>query len=761
MKTPDLLPATGPSLFLSRASAVLGEPPGSLNRPSKIEPWHLERLAVVYVRQSSQYQVINNKESAEVQVNFRNYAVAWGWPASRVVVIDDDQAQSATSAQGRVGFQWLMTEVNLDHVGIILGFQVSRLSRANSDWYHLLERCAVFHTLLADHDGIYDPTLYNDRLLLGLKGTMSEAELHFLRQRLYQGRLNKARRGEQFTSAPIGYVRSRCGNRLELDPDEQVQQVVRLIFDKFDELGSAGAVLRYLVRNNIKLGIRVQHGPDAGRLDWRPAIRPTLNKILRHPFYAGCYAFPLNHDDPRRKKSGHPRSGRVLVERLKWEVMIPDKVPAYITWERYLANQQRLAANRCLLTATGVPRGGPSLLSGLVYCGRCGRRMRVAYHAKGTPVYYICNSGYVERAEPVCQSLAGSDLEALVAGEVLQAIEPARLELSVQAIADLQRERQRLDRHWQQRLERARIETDRAARQYHAIEPENRLVARELERRWEQALRDQRELQEQYDRFLVERPRELTAADHERINVLASDIPGLWHDPSTTIQERQRIVRWLVERITVALRGQTEWVDVTIRWAGGLESRHEVRRPVQKYEQLSNYGALRDRMVELRRGGSTTSEIAEQLNREGFHPPRGPARFNRHVVNQFLTRQGLLGPGASRRINPEDLQPNEWRLSDLARELGMPAITLRHWHYRGWVRARKSSEVRGCWILWADEKELERLRRLRAWHRGGHDLDRPLELTTPRAPKPHEPHPGARARRSSCNSHYIKRRTHD
>ena len=332
MSGPDSPAAAVPSHLLSEPSAGTSGPLISSNRPSKIEPWHLERLAVVYIRQSSKYQVINNKESAEVQANLRNHAVAWGWHPARVIIINEDQARSGTSAEGRTGFQWLLTEVNLDHVGIILGFQVSRLSRANSDWYHLLERCAVFHTLLADHDGVYDPMLYNDRLLLGLKGTMSEAELHFLRQRLQQGRLNKARRGEQFTSAPIGYVRSSCGNRLELDPDEQVQHVVRLIFEKFHELGSVGALLRYLVRNGIKLGFRLPSGPDAGQLRWRPAVRPTLNRILRHPYYAGCYAFGFTRRDPRRKRAGRPRSGTVHVERLKWDIIIPDALPAYITW---------------------------------------------------------------------------------------------------------------------------------------------------------------------------------------------------------------------------------------------------------------------------------------------------------------------------------------------------------------------------------------------------------------------------------------------
>jgi len=367
----DPLLATDQPRLLSRPHT---EPIGSSSRPVKVQPWHLERLAVVYVRQSSPYQVMFNKESAEVQAGFRNLAILWGWPAERVIVITDDQAKSGTTADGRLGFQWLLTEVNLDHVGIILGFQVSRLSRANSDWYRLLERCAVFHTLLADQDGIYDPTLYNDRLLVGLKGTMSEAELHFLKQRLYHGRLNKARRGELFTMVPTGYVRL-PGDQIALDPDEQVQLVIRLVFDKFDELGSVGAVLRYLVRHDIKLGMRVQSGPDTGRLEWRRAIRGTLHTIIRHPIYAGCYAFGFRRDDPRRRKPDLPHSGRVRVEPLNWEVMIPDKVPAYITWDRYLANQKRLADHRCLPTTPGAPRGGHALLSGLVYCGRCGRRM--------------------------------------------------------------------------------------------------------------------------------------------------------------------------------------------------------------------------------------------------------------------------------------------------------------------------------------------------------------------------------------------------
>jgi len=762
MNPPDARCPANPIGQQSRPSAPVPQPIKTPDRPAKIQPEHLERLAFVYVRQSSRYQVMFNKESAEVQAKLRDRAIAWGWPPSRVIVITDDQGQSGRSAERRAGFHRLLDEVNLDHAGIIFGFQVSRLSRANSDWYYLLERCAVFHTLLADLDGVYDPTQYNDRLVLGMKGTMSEAELHFIGQRLHETRRNKAGRGELFTMVPIGYVRLPSGDQIALDPDEQVQHVVRLIFDKFDELGSVGAVLRYLVRHDIKLGVRVQSGADTERLDWHPPVRNTLNKILRHPFYAGCYVYPLNREDPRRKKPGHPHSGRIRVERLTWEVMIPDKVPAYITWERYLANQDRLAANRCLPSAPGAPRAGPSLLSGLVYCGRCGRKMRVAYHAKGAPVYYLCDRRAVDCAEPICQSLAGGALEALVTAAVLRALEPAALELSTAAVADLEGERQQLDQHWQQRLERARIEADRGARQYHACEPENRLVARELERRWEQALQVQRTLEEEYDRFLAQRPRELTVADRQRIEALSANVPKLWHDPNTLIQDRQTIVRSLVERITVAIRGRTEWVDVTIHWFGGLETRHEIRRPIQGYVQLSNYQLLHDRMIELRSDGMTTAAIAERLNAEGFHPPRGTDRFDRHIVNQFLSRKGLLGPHTIQRIKPEELQPEEWRLSDLAHELGMPAATLRQWHGRGWITARKSGAVRGCWIVWADPSELERLRRLRAWRRGGYNRQRPSELTTPGTPRPHEPSPNPRkARCSARHSEPSERRKHE
>jgi DNA invertase Pin-like site-specific DNA recombinase len=334
------------------------------NRPAKIRDVHLDRLAVVYVRQSSPGQVTHHKESAQLQRGLRDLAIAWGWPPHQVVVIDDDQARSATSARDRTGYQWLWTEVNLNHVGITFGIEMDRLARSCKDWHDLMEQCTWYNTLLADRDAVYDPTVFNDRLLLGLRALMSEAELHLIRQRMNLGRMNKARRGALFTSAPMGYIRE--GDGVALDPDAQVQSALRLVFDKFEELGTVGAVLRYMARNHVLLGVRVQHGPDAGKLNWSPATRAVLTRLLRHPIYSGCYVYGMTKNDDRGRAPGHPGPHRVSVAPLQWEVLIPDRVPAYITWERYLAHQRRLEDNRSRPDSAGPPRGGQSLLAGLV-----------------------------------------------------------------------------------------------------------------------------------------------------------------------------------------------------------------------------------------------------------------------------------------------------------------------------------------------------------------------------------------------------------
>ena len=697
----------------------------------KIQARHHQRLAVVYVRQSSPQQVHEHRESADLQYDLRRRATELGWPADRVTVIDEDQGRSGRTVAGRPGFQWLLAEVALDHVGIILGIELSRLARSCRDWHQLIELCGVFHTLLADQNGLYDPTDHNDRLLLGLSGIMSEAELHILRGRMLAGARNKARRGELYNHAPIGYARV-PGGGLMLDPDEQARDVVRLIFEEFDELGTVSGLLRYLVRHGIRLGFRPHFGPHKGELEWRRPNRTTLNFLLHHPIYAGAYSHGRRPTDPRRKVPGRPATGRVVVPMDQWEVLIPDHLPGYITWEHYEANLQRLAQNSARAGAMSAARGGDLLLAGLVVCGRCGRRMLVAYTTKGHRVRYQCQRGALDYAEPRCQSLAGGALDELVAGQVLRALEPAALELSLRAVADAERERGRLARHWEQRLERARHDAERAARQYHAAEPENRLVARELERRWEQALLAQRQVEDEYDRFRHGRPAELTSSDVKMIESLAGDIPALWRAETTTVQDRQEVVRHLVERVVVAVQGETEWVDVAIHWAGGFVSRHEVRRPVSRVEQLRDYAELMRRVAELHGAGRTSRQIAEALNREGFRPPKRRETYNAAMVQLLLARRGRSGPRPEELTGDDPRGNDEWWLSDLSRELGMPQPTVHSWIRRGWIRGRKLPGVGGRWILWADAEDLDRLRRLRAYRRTWPDETYPAELTTPR-----------------------------
>jgi DNA invertase Pin-like site-specific DNA recombinase len=724
----EITPPPTPAADRAAYRAVVEPPWGA----SKIRPRHLDRLAIVYVRQSTAQQVLEHRESTALQYGLRRRAIALGWAADRVVVIDEDQGLSGGTAEGRLGFQRLLAEIGLDHVGIVLGVEMSRLARSCKDWHQLLELCAIFQVLLADQDGLYDPGDYNDRLLLGLKGTMSEAELHILRGRMLAGRRNKARRGELFNHAPIGFVRL-PGAGMALDPDEQVRDVVRLIFDKFDELGTVSGLLRYLARNRVLLPVRPHFGPNRGELQWRRPNRVTLTFLLHHPIYAGAYSHGRRPTDPRRKIPGRPATGRRLVPMERWEVLIRDRLPGYITWDRYESNLLRLARNCARVAAMGAPRDGDSLLAGLIFCGRCGRRMLVSYPGGLKRARYSCQRGAIEYAEPACQSLAGQGLDELVARLVLTALEPAALELSLGAGEDLRRERERLDRHWQQRLERARYEADRAARQYHAVEPENRLVVRELERRWEQALAAVRGVEEEYDRFRRDQPADLSPGDRDMIMALASDIPALWRAEATTASDRRVVARHLIERVEVAVQGETEWADVLVHWSGGFVSRHEVRRPVRRIEQLRDHAALMDRVLGLHRGGRTSGEIADRLNAEGFRPAKRRETFNRSMVRQMLSRRLRSSRRPRGLAEASPLKDHEWWLTDLALELGMPTPTVHSWLRRGWIGARKLGGAGGRWILWADERELDRLRRLRASTRGWADQPYPPELTTPKA----------------------------
>jgi DNA invertase Pin-like site-specific DNA recombinase len=683
------------------------------------------------VRQSTPQQVAEHTESTARQYGLTDRAVALGWPADQVEVIDEDQGRSGATIEGRPGFQRLLAEISLDQIGLVLGLEMSRLARSCKDWHQLVELCGLFRTLLADADGVYDPTDPNDRMLLGLRGMMSEAELHVLQSRMHEGKLNKARRGELFGTPPIGYVKLLTGE-LALDPDDQVREVVRMIFDEFDRQGSLHGLLCYLTRHEVRVPIRPPGGPNRGQLEWRRPNRETLQNLLHNPTYAGTYRWGHRHTDPRRKLPGRAGTGR-RADPAHEPIVIEGHLPAYITAERYRSNQERLAANQIRAGTPGPPRNGPSLLGGVLFCGRCGRRMRVCYGRTRGQLRYTCSQGTTSYAEPTCQSVTGRPLDEAIAALVLEALAPAGLEISLRAASDLQAERDRLTGQWEQKLERARYQSQRAERQYQACEPENRLVARELERRWDVALAETRRAETEFDRFRRSQPAVMTADERAEVFALAVDLPAVWAAATTTPAERQRVIRCLVERVTATVDKGTERVEVVVRWSGGCETGHDVRRPVGSYEQLSDLPVLLGRIEALRGEGLSLATVAGRLNAEGFSPPKRTGIFTGPMLARLqASRRGRPAP---RPPSPagEHLETEEYWLTDLVHRLGVPVATARGWVRRGWVNARVVPTPSGRrWAVWADTEELARLDELRNCPRSWDRRPRRAALIVPK-----------------------------
>lgn len=695
----------------------------------KITPEHLARWAIVYIRQSQLQQLVDHPESRARQYELADYAQALGWPNERVLLIDDDQGRSGTTTEQRSGFQRLLAEVALTHVGLILGLEMSRLCRSNRDWAHLSDLCGVCHTLLGDQDGLYDPNDVNDRLVLGLKGIVSEMELTMMRNRLERGRQHKAARGELFQLVPLGYVKLPEGG-VAFDPDEQVRAVVRLLFDKYDQLGSVYGLWRYLRREQICLGIRVQQGPQRGSLQWRPACAQTLYAMLRHPMYAGAYAFGRRRRRPVGASAGGPAQPTLrLLPQAEWQVLLRDRVPAYITWERYEANGQRLHDHRQRLGCLGSPRAGAALLAGLLVCGQCGGRYAVNY-PKPKAGYYYCTRHYRVLEHPRCPGIAAPAVDAGVAEEVLHALEPAALALSLQALHDLEAQRARLEEHWQQRLQRAGYEVARAERQYQAVEPENRLVVRTLEQRWEQALHAQRQAQEDYDRFRQQQPARLTQAESARIQSLAQDMPALWQAPTTTPAQHKEIIRCLVDQVVVTTCHGAPEAALAIHWKGGRPTERTCRRSLASYAAMPDRAAILERVQSWRAQGYTAERIAARLSAEGFRPPKRRDTFTAEMARNLLRECGLR----DERSHPELLGKDEWWVRDLMAKLGVSRQSVCDWIRRGWVHARPTP-IRKFWRVWANAAELRRLRKLVAATKPGHRPD--TSLTKPGKPPKH------------------------
>jgi DNA invertase Pin-like site-specific DNA recombinase len=653
--------------------------------PDKIGARHCERQAVVYVRQSTMRQVEQNRESTRLQYGLADRACRLGWRQEQILVIDDDLGRSAASALDRPGFQRLVAEVGLGHVGLVLGIEVSRLARYCRDWHQLLEMCALFDTLIGDADGIYDPSTYNDRLLLGLKGTMSEAELHILKARMHEGRRAKAARGELVLGLPRGYVLKPSGE-VALDPDEGVQQVIRLVFAVFERRRSVSGVLRYLVDHEIQLPDRIRTGPNKGDIRWNRPSRATLSDMLRHPAYAGAYVYGRRHHDGRLRVPGQPYSGRRFRrDPQTWTVLQQGAYPAYIDWGTFEQNQEQMAANRNRYP--GIPRGGGALLGGLVACGMCGRRMFTGYNDDGHEARYVCNQMAATFGAPRCQSISACPVDEHVSALMLSALAPSAIEVSLQVAEDLELERQQLHEQWKQRLERAGYETALARRRYEAVDPQNRLVARTLERDWEAALTAEQALRAEHERALARAPERLTEEEKATVRRLASDIPALWRAPTTTARDHQAIARLMLERVVILVHGESERADLACHWAGGVVTKHTLIRPVRRFEQLEHFDQMLAQITEMRSQGATAQCIADRLNAEGWRPPKKHT-FDAAMIRRLLQRRGL---GTKRPIwsgNVPRIDETEMTLQELADRLGAHRQTVYGWLRRGKLTGR-------------------------------------------------------------------------
>lgn len=606
---------------------------------SKVRPGHLHRDAYVYVRQSTLTQVREHTESLERQYELAGRAQALGWPASQVVVIDDDLGRSGADATAREGFKGLVADVGLGKVGIILGIEVSRLARNNADWYQLLDLCALTDTLIADGDGCYHPGDFNDRLVLGLKGTMSEAELHLIRHRLTAGLRHKAAKGELRQGLPVGFCHDE-DDRIVLDPNEAVREAIATVMRRFDELGSARQVMLTMRDDGLLLPRRTN---GSRRITWAPATYPAIHDFLTNPNYAGAFVFGRTRTEKRLDARGKLVVRTRLLPRAEWEVLIPDHHPGYVSWERWEAVQGELRANWRAPRGHGggAVREGTALLQGLVRCGHCGRMMQTGYSGtKGNCPRYVCaRAKQLYGAEHACQSLGGRRLETRVLEEVFAVLEPAALAATTRALAEAETVAAQRLGAFELAVERARYEADRARRQFEAVEPENRLVARSVEAAWEAALTEVRRAEADLTAQRSRRPSKLTAEELAWVSRAGADVRAIFAAPTTTHRERKQLLRAVVAEVVVTVRKEEREADVRIIWEGGASSDFTM--------QLNHAGgharATPEETVELVRTLAASYDdatIAMILGRQRRRTGTGQA-FTKSRVSRLRVAQGI------------------------------------------------------------------------------------------------------------------------
>lgn len=659
----------------------------TLSTDERITTAHRAKLAYVYVRQSSPGQVRHHQESTELQYRLVERAAVFGWPRERVHVIDDDLGKSGTSSRDRYGFQTLIAEVGLGKAGLVMSLDASRLARNNRDWHQLLELCSLFGVLIADGERLYDPAAYHDRLLLGLSGIMSEAELHQIKIRLHQGERQKAARGELRLPLPAGLIHTRDGS-VTFNPDEEVQERLRLVFAKFRELRSAKAVMRYLRRGNLLLPVRPLHGPAPHDVVWRPADSARVINILKNPAYAGAYVYGRRRQDPLRRQPGSDRIGTAAVAPEDWSICLKDAHPAYLDWDEFMANRRQLADNvgRYDAGRPGAPRKGNALLQGIVSCGRCARRMCLRYSGPhGDYPVYVCVADSSAEGRPRCQEVRALAVDAEVERLILTALTPDRIVLAIAALGEIEEETRAMERQWSLKRERARYDVERARRQYDAVEPENRLVARSLERVWEERLRRVDQVEQEYDAWRREQSVSISDNDRAEILALGEELPRLWRAATTRSADRKQIVRLVIKDVALDQKRRRGYVWIKVIWKTGAASEHWLQRCVQGYEQHADQDRLRQCITELNRQQKMDGEIAAILNKEALRTAHG-APFSGgmvHVLRKRWRIQSVKINGTA--ANPQQWPDGSYSVQGAATAIGITPQVIFDWLRKGWL----------------------------------------------------------------------------
>lgn len=646
----------------------------------KIKSHHLRRGAYLYVRQSTLRQVMENTESTERQYALRQRAVQLGWSLEQLVVLDNDLGQSGSSAADRMGFKKLVADVGLGLAGIVIGLEVSRLARNCTDWHRLLEMCALSDTLILDEDGLYDPSHFNDRLLLGLKGTMSEAELHILKARLHGGILNKAKRGELASQLPVGFEYG-PDKKVRLHPDRQVQESLRLFFEMFKRTGSATATVKLFREKGLSFPRCAQSKVNKGQILWGPLLTSQALRTLHNPRYAGAFFFG-------RTRHRHDANGRKYSQKLpeeEWMSFIPDTHPGYISWEQFQENQKRLLENAQAYGADrrkSPVREGPALLQGIVLCGKCGKQMTVGYRQlKGELVPdYICQREGIEKRENPCQRIPGKHLETAIAKLLIDTVSPLSLEVAICVEEELRRRKDEVEGLRQKHVERLRYEADLARRRFMQVDPNNRLVADELESEWNEKLRAYKDGLEELQNNKKAQEQPLNSEKRAKIMALAKDFPSLWNNPNTPNRERKRMVRLLIEDVTL-----TRQDDITaqIRFKGGTKHIIKLPLPVNIFELRKTPAGLVDDIDRLL-DHYTNQQIADILNQKGIRTVDG-GLLNCKSIQYIQRAYGLVS--RYERLRKLGMKTIE----EVSEELGVCAQTIRRWNKAGFFKSHQFS----------------------------------------------------------------------